>query len=232
MDIRLSSLAYLRLMIFPRTANCKGSAAGWSAVLEAVSDCGGGIGRARSCPPLCRRAGGAVIRGRSNGFEAVFLQRNLRQNLQRPDWDAVSSGCDTQDCWTEFAGSLSDGDTVKTSAARCGGLAARPFRWRHAFPAGCDVWRDQTAWYRRGDETFVLKASRKVNEPRSQGPQRGGKGVKTGICPHDSSGPNGRRPAPATRQRHIASGGRRYLHAVCSQSLIWNAAGHGRCTQF
>jgi len=98
------------------------------------------IGTARSCPHCA--AGGAVIRGRSNGLKRYFCK------ICGKTFNALTgtpfARLRHKDCWTEFAGSSSDGDTVKTSAARCGVAGSTAFRWRHRFlgavTAGCDDW--------------------------------------------------------------------------------------------
>ena len=98
-----------------------------------------------------------------------------------------------KECWLNFGQSLSEGETVVTSAERCGVAASTAFRWRHRFLTSQEASPILTGIV-EADETFVLlsyKGSRAweqakkgqpdVEEPDRKARKRGGKATKPGM---------------------------------------------------
>ncbi|MFZ3585545.1 IS1595 family transposase, partial [Loktanella sp. DJP18] len=135
------------------------------------------IGTARSCPHCA--AGGAVIRGRSNGLKRYFCK------ICGKTFNALTgtplARLRHKDCWTEFAGSLSDGDTVKTSAARCGVAGSTAFRWRHRFLRAVTAGAIKLRGIVEADETFVLSSRKGERNLDRKARRRGGKASKRGV---------------------------------------------------
>ena len=104
------------------------------------------IGAERGCPHCA--AAGAVIRGRANGLKRYFCKACGKT------FNALTgtplARLRRKDCWTEFAASLSEGETVKASAERCGVAGSNSLPLASSFPADGDSRRDQTARHRRG----------------------------------------------------------------------------------
>lgn len=98
-----------------------------------------------------------------------------------------------KECWLNFGQSLSEGETVVTSAERCGVAVSTAFRWRHRFLTSQEVSPTLTGIV-EADETFVLlsyKGSRAweqakkgqpdVEVPDRKARKRGGKATKPGM---------------------------------------------------
>jgi transposase-like protein len=135
------------------------------------------IGTERSCPHCS--AGGAVIRGRSNGLKRYFCKACGKT------FNALTgtplARLRRKDCWTEFAGSLSDGDTVKASAARCGVAGSTAFRWRHRFLQAVTVGAVKLRGIVEADETFILSSRKGERKLDRKARRRGGKASKRGL---------------------------------------------------
>jgi transposase-like protein len=135
------------------------------------------IGAARSCPHCA--TGGAVIRGRSNGLNRYFCK------ICGKTFNALTgtplARLRRRDCWTEFAASLSDGDTVKTSAERCGVAGSTAFRWRHRFLRAVTAGAIKLRGIVEADETFVLSSRKGERNLNRKARKRGGKASKRGL---------------------------------------------------
>ena len=96
--------------------------------------------------------------------------------------------------WFDFAGALSEGETVRASAKRCSVAIGTAFRWRHRFLRAIKTDQLALKGIVEADETYVLesrKGSRawrraEAGEPGAQVPERkprkrGGKASKRGI---------------------------------------------------
>ena len=86
-----------------------------------------------------------------------------------------------KELWLNFGEAMSEGDTVKESAARCGVAPSTAFRWRHRFLGAAKTETKPLAGIVEVDEAFVLsskKGERKLDrKPR----RRGGKAKKRGL---------------------------------------------------
>jgi hypothetical protein len=103
------------------------------------------------------------------------------------------SGLHYKERWLIFGDCLSDGDTVKSSAARCDVAVSTSFRWRHRFLSAVASGAIKLSGIVEADETFVLascKGSRawkraKAGQdspdlPDRNARKRGGKAAKPG----------------------------------------------------
>src|ERR1035441_787950 len=135
------------------------------------------IGAERGCPHCA--AAGAVIRGRANGLKRYFC-KGCGKTFNALTGTPLAR-LRRKDCWTEFAASLSEGDTVKASAERCGGAGSTAFRWRHRFlrtgTAGAIKLRGGV----EADETFVLMSRKGERKLDRKARRRGGKASKRGL---------------------------------------------------
>jgi len=133
---------------------------------------------AERCCPHCG-TGGAVKRGSANG-----LQR-YRCKACSKSFNALTgtplARLRHKERWLEFSQALTEGDTVRASAGRCGVAVGTAFRWRHRF---LQTFNTATAPLRgivEADEAFVLdsrKGDRQLNRPARK---RGGKATKRGL---------------------------------------------------
>lgn len=135
------------------------------------------IDETRRCPHCTTE--GAVICGRANGLRRYGCKgcgRTFNALTGTP-----LARLRKKELWAAFAAGLSDGDTVKGAAARCGVAATTSFRWRHRFLAAVKTGSVKLKGIVEADETDVLssrKGARKLDrEPR----ERGGVAQKRGL---------------------------------------------------
>ena len=83
-----------------------------------------------------------------------------------------------KDCWTEFAASVSEGDTVKASAQRSGVAGSTAFRWRHRFLRAVTAGAIKLRGIVEADETFVLSSRKGERNLDRKARKRGGKASK------------------------------------------------------
>jgi len=135
------------------------------------------IGAERGCPHCA--AAGAVIRGRANGLKRYFCKACGKT------FNALTgtplARLRRKDCWTEFAASLSEGDTVKASAERCGVAGSTAFRWRHRFLRTVTAGAIKLRGIVEADETFVLMSRKGERKLDRKARRRGGKASKRGL---------------------------------------------------
>ncbi len=127
------------------------------------------IDEARRCPHC--RTKGAVIRGRSNGLKCYCCKgcgRTFNALTGTP-----LARLRKKALWAAFAEGLSDGDTVKGAAARCGVANTTSFRWRHRFLAAIKGGDVKLKGIVEADETYVLDSRKGAKEARPQGAQAG-----------------------------------------------------------
>jgi hypothetical protein len=104
------------------------------------------------------------------------------------------SGLHRKEMWLTFGECLSDGDTVKTSAERCGIAMSTAFRWRHRFLRAVESGASKLRGIVEADETFIpasCKGSRAWKRAKEGNPtpdlpdrkarKRGGKAAKPGL---------------------------------------------------
>lgn len=146
------------------------------------------VGADRICPHC--QAPGAVANGKNRG-----LQRYRCRSCHRT-FSAASGtplcGLHHKERWLEMASALADGDTLKTTAERCGIHVSTAHRWRHRFLAAVKSGAETLRGIVEADETFVL-ASRKGDRawtmaregkaaaPERKARKRGGKASKRGL---------------------------------------------------
>lgn len=141
----------------------------------------------RVCPHC--QAPGATLRGRANGL------RRLHCGGCGRTFNALTgtslAKLQKKPRWLEFAQSLSERETVRAAAARCGIAVSTAFRWRHRFlrAAGGDPAR--LGGIVEADQTYVLesrKGSRLWSRPADAAEvparrprKRGGKASRRGL---------------------------------------------------
>jgi len=149
-----------------------------------------GVGEDRCCPHC--GTPGAVANGKSRGMQR-YLCRSCKRTFGALTGTRLS-GLHHKDAWLTFGQSLADGDTVKTSAERCGVAVSTAFRWRHRFLAAIKTSAGKLRGIVEADETFIL-ASRKGDRawkraeggkpapdlPDRKARKRGGKAKKRGL---------------------------------------------------
>ena len=103
--------------------------AGRSSEAEVIAALEGRLLADRVCP-LCHRQG-AVCRGRANGlrrFSCAGCGKTFNALTGTPLANLHYKGR-----WFDFARSLSEGESVRKSAARCDVAVSTAFRWRYRF---------------------------------------------------------------------------------------------------
>ena len=130
------------------------------------------------CCPHCG-GGGAVSRGKARGL------RRYRCKACGKTFGALTgtalSGLHDKECWLAFGASLTEGETIREAAERCGIAPSTAFRWRHRFLEAVRQAPDRLAGIVEADETFVLE-SRKGERKLDRKPRRrGGKARKRGL---------------------------------------------------
>lgn len=136
-----------------------------------------GVGEDRRCPRC--DSPGAVSMGRSRGlrrYKCKSCGRTFNAATGTP-----LSGLHRKEQWLSFGASLSRGETVRTSADRCGVAVSTAFRWRHRFLEAVEMSPDKLKGIVEVDETFFLE-SRKGERGLDREPRRrGGKASKRGV---------------------------------------------------
>lgn len=149
-----------------------------------------GVGEDRCCPHC--GASGAVANGKARGMQR-YLCRACNRTFGALTGTRLS-GLHRKEMWLTFGECLADGDTVKTSAERCGVAVSTAFRWRHRFLEAIQTSAEKLRGIVEADETFVL-ASRKGDRvwkrakegktasglPDRKARKRGGKAKKRGL---------------------------------------------------
>ena len=135
------------------------------------------IGAERGCPHCA--AAGAVIRGRANGLKRYFC-KGCGKTFNALTGTPLAR-LRRKDCWTEFAASLSEGETVKDSAERCGVAGSTAFRWRHRFLRAATAGAIKLHGIVEADETFFLMSRKGERKLDRKARRRGGKASKRGL---------------------------------------------------
>lgn len=143
------------------------------------------IDETRRCPHCAVE--GAVIRGRSNGLRR-YCCKGCGKTFNALTGTPLAR-LRKKELWAAFAAGLSDGDTVKGAAERCGVAGTTSFRWRHRFLAAVKGGAVKLKGIVEADETYVLtsrKGARKLDrKPR----KRGGVAQKTRPLEGAGAGP-------------------------------------------
>lgn len=149
----------------------------------------------RVCP-LCQRQG-AVCRGRANGLRR-FCCAGCGKTFNALTFTALTgtplANLHYKGRWFDFARSLSVGESVRKSAARCDVAVSTAFRWRHRFLRAIKTDTAPLSGIVEADEACVLesrKGSRAwknaaAGQPDAAAPQRkprkrGGKATRRGL---------------------------------------------------
>lgn len=147
-----------------------------------------GVGADRTCPHC--HAPGAVANGKNRGLQR-YLCRSCKRTFSAATGTPLS-GLHHKDRWLEMASALTDGDTLKTTAERCGVHISTAHRWRHRFLKAVKTGAGKLRGIVEADETFIL-ASRKGDRawtrakegqaaaPDRKARKRGGKAKKRGL---------------------------------------------------
>ena len=111
-----------------------------------------GVGEDRRCP----RCGttGAVSNGTARGLKR-YRCKGCGKTFGALTGTPLS-GLHRKEMWLTFGECLSDGDTVKTSAERCGVAGSTAFRWRHRFLQAVESGASKLRGIVEADETFIL----------------------------------------------------------------------------
>ena len=135
------------------------------------------IDETRRCPHC--QTEGAVIRGRSNGLSRYGCKgcgRTFNALTGTP-----LARLRKKELWAAFAEGLSDGDTVKGAAARCGVADTTSFRWRHRFLAAVEAGAVKLKGIVEADETYVLTSRKGAKKLDRKARKRGGVAQKRGL---------------------------------------------------
>ena len=128
--------------------------AGRSSEAEVIAALEGRLLADRMCP-LCQRQG-AVCRGRANGlrrFYCVGCGKTFNALTGTPLANLHHKGR-----WFDFARSLSEGELVRKSAARCDVAVSTAFRWRHRFLRAINTDTAPLGGIVEADEAYVLES--------------------------------------------------------------------------
>lgn len=163
---------------------------GRSSEEEVIAALEGRLLAERVCP-RCQTQG-AMCRGRANGmrrFHCAGCGKTFNALTGTP-----LAGLHYKGRWFDFAGSLSESETVRESAKRCSVAIGTAFRWRHRFLRAIKTDRVPLRGIVEADETYVLesrkgsRAWRRADrgEPGALVPERrprkrGGKATKRGT---------------------------------------------------
>lgn len=149
-----------------------------------------GVGEDRRCP----RCGttGAVSNGTARGLKR-YRCKGCGKTFGALTGTPLS-GLHRKEMWLTFGECLSDGDTVNTSAERCGVAVSTAFRWRHRFLRAVESGASKLRGIVEADETFILasckgsQAWKRAKEgnpapdlPDRKARKRGGKAAKPGL---------------------------------------------------
>ena len=87
------------------------------------------------------------------------------------------SGLRRKERWLSFGASLSEGETVQASAARCGVAVTTALRWRRRFPRAVGMTPEKLRGIVEDDETYVLRSRKGKRKPdrKARPPLRGGR---------------------------------------------------------
>lgn len=136
-----------------------------------------GVSAERICPHC--QASGAVANGRNKG-----LQR-YRCKACKKTFNALTgtplSRLRHRERWLSFGVSLSEGESVVASAARCQVATTTAFRWRHRFLTAIKSAPSKLKGIVEADETFVLSSCKGVRNLDRKSRKRGGKAAKRGL---------------------------------------------------
>jgi len=137
----------------------------------------------RRCPRCAAER--PVIRGRANGLRRCFWRScgKTFNCLTRTPLGCLRH----KERWSEVGASMSKGETVAASGARCGVAGSTAFRWRHSFLRAVSGGVVKLRGIVEADETFVL-ASRKGERnldstPRKRGGQAAWRGLSDELVP-------------------------------------------------
>lgn len=182
------------------------------------------IGETRCCAHCATE--GAVIRGRSNGlkrYRCGGCGRTFNALTGTP-----LARLRKKELWAAFAAGLSDGDTVKGAAGRCGVADTTAFRWRHRFLAAVT----SGAVKLKG----IVEADDLCPDQPQGGAQTGPQGAQTGRAgqearPLQGASPDPRRHRPERHHAHPRSAGSlrcRHRGSTRGQDRARRHAGHRR----
>src|SRR5512140_83850 len=213
--------------------------AGRSSEADVLAALEGGLLADRVCPLGQRQ--GAVCRGRANGlrrFSCAGCGKTFNALTGTPLANLHYKGR-----WFDFARSLSEGESVRTSAARCDVAVSTAFRWRHRFLRAIMTDTAPLGGIVEADETYVLesrKGSRAwknaaVRQPDAEEPERkprkrGGKATRRGLSSEQvpvlvAADRTGARLAPSCR-RSTATPSKTSWPRCSARTPSWSPMAH------
>lgn len=147
-----------------------------------------GVGDDRTCPHC--QTPGAVANGKNRGLQR-YLCRSCKRTFSAATGTPLS-GLHHKERWLEMASALAEGDTLKTTAKRCGVHISTAHRWRHRFLKAAKTGGETLKGIVEADETFILssrkgdRAWRRAKDGKAAAPdrkarKRGGKAKKRGL---------------------------------------------------
>ena len=131
----------------------------------------------RQCPHCGSQ--GSVGRGQAAGL------RRFRCKACHKSFNALTgtplARLRKKERWLSFGRSLTEGDTVVTSAKRCQVAASTAFRWRHRFLRAAKLASPKLSGIVEADETYVLSSRKGERHLDRKARKRGGKAAKRGL---------------------------------------------------
>ena len=136
-----------------------------------------GVDADRRCP-RCDTPG-AVSMGRAWGLRR-YRWKGCGRTFNAATGTPLS-GLHRKERWLSFGASLSEGETVRASAARCGVSVTTAFRWRHRFLRAVEMAPEKLRGIVEADETYVLRSRKGDRKLDRKARRRSGKAVKRGV---------------------------------------------------
>ena len=139
------------------------------------------VDEARTCPRC--NSPGAVARGKNRGLRRYLCKvcgRTFNATTNTP-----LQGLHHKERWLTYGQSLSNGETVHESAARCKIAPSTAFRWRHRFLQTVEQAPPVMEGIVEADETYLLHSYKGQAEARRKSGRaarrRGGQASKWGL---------------------------------------------------
>lgn len=133
----------------------------------------------RVCPHC--QAPGATLRGRANGL------RRLHCGSCGRTFNALTgtslAGLHKKPRWLAFAQSLSERETVREAAARCGVAVSTAFRWRHRFLRAARSDQARLGGIVEADQAYVLESRKGSRVWSKAGGSKAGQGKPEAEAP-------------------------------------------------
>ena len=133
-----------------------------------------GMDAERRCPHCGH--GGAVSRGKARGLRR-YRCKACGKTFSAATGTALN-GLHHKERWLAYGKSLSEGETIREAALRCGFAASTAFRWRHRFLKAVRQVPDRLSGIVEAGETLVLESRKGERNLDRQPRHRGGRACK------------------------------------------------------